>query len=251
MALRVQVPDCPRPGGDVTRPVHQSPSESSSTAAPRQANDYVATPSHADADSQRMLTERVHYHVQTSESVLLTPEPDLRTTHPPNLVVAADPRLPSKQNAGAAAAPRCTGDPSSACPRCGRCRCDGCRRTTPRDLPRRWCGGWECSAASTVDWLSCMCCVRATFYHCCPDSEEEPDYADNPCGCCDHPKCPSRWVFIVVVALFLPCLVLYWPLRGALALLTDCYNVCGPGGCRCDQRLSAFRPLIEAENCSA
>lgn len=187
-------------------------------------------------------------------------------------VVKNDPQLPCKQTGNASgfnSAGTCGGGGSGVCgggggggssssssayicPRCHRCRCSRC--TGRRELPRRWCGSYDCSADGVVDCLTCMCCVRATFYHCCADAEEETDYADDPCACRrGHPRCCLRWVVIVLIALFLPCLVLYWPCRGAVALAAECYNACGGRrGCRCDRRPGGRqnRPLIEAENSS-
>lgn len=260
MALHIEIP--PVPGRDptrshdVARPQQTVPPRLDCSSQDwRQANDYVRTPcllnppdpNHHRAPAREPPKDSVHYSAQSNTGQLVFAEVVTSDLKEPD-----EPRLPSKQKgtgngASTSASDWCSGT-SSICPRCHRCRCEKCR--APRELPRRWCGSWECSADRAVDCVTCMCCVRGTFYHCCSDAEEENDYTDHPCGCCNHPRCLVRWLFIVVVSLFLPCLVLYWPFRGALAIATHCYGSCGSGGCRCDREHPASRPLIEAENAS-
>lgn len=84
------------------------------------------------------------------------------------------------------------------------------------------CGNTE----SAVDVISCLCCLKAIFYHCCQDWEEE-HYEDNPCECCDHAHCPARWACIVACGLLLPCLLLYWPARGVVMLIRKCRGLRG------------------------
>ena len=73
------------------------------------------------------------------------------------------------------------------CMRCGRCRCAACG--TPKALPEVWlCDNCcLCSAESVLDTVSCMCCVKAAFYHCGErldqDTDKEDSWVDSPCSC--------------------------------------------------------------------
>ena len=79
------------------------------------------------------------------------------------------------------------GSESIICVVCGRCRCVACG--TPSSLPSRWLcdNSCLCSAESAVDTLSCMCCVKAAFYHCgermTEDTDKEDSWVDSPCSC--------------------------------------------------------------------
>ena len=124
------------------------------------------------------------------------------------------------------------------CHRCGRCRCANC--TAPRELPRRWIGDWECSVQRCVSVTSCLCCVEALFYHCLDGADADDGAggggaADDPCACCERPRCCVRWTLMAGLATtVLPCLCCYCPLQCAAAALTSCYNACAaPRGCRC------------------
>ncbi|XP_072941561.1 protein sprouty homolog 2 [Epargyreus clarus] len=110
------------------------------------------------------------------------------------------------------------------CETCGRCRCEQCAR--PRPLPSRWlCGSCLCSAEACVDYASCMCCVKALFYHCGSGEEE----AGEPCACGPRLAC------VGALALPLPCLWLYWPLRACAAAGAAAYARCRRSGCRCPE----------------
>ncbi|CAH2063546.1 unnamed protein product, partial [Iphiclides podalirius] len=111
---------------------------------------------------------------------------------------------------------------SIVCEACGRCRCEQCAR--PRPLPSRWlCGSCLCSAEACVDYASCMCCVKALFYHCGSSEEETAE----PCACG-----PRLWC-VGALALPLPCLCLYWPLRACAAAGAAAYARASRAGCRC------------------
>ncbi|XP_026765105.1 protein sprouty [Galleria mellonella] len=113
---------------------------------------------------------------------------------------------------------------SIVCETCGRCRCEQCAR--PRPLPSRWlCGSCLCSAEACVDYASCMCCVKALFYHCGSGEEE----AGEPCACGPRLAC------VGALAVPLPCLWLYWPLRGCAAAGAAVYARCRRSGCRCPE----------------
>ena len=145
------------------------------------------------------------------------------------------------------------------CSQCGECKCDSC--TQPRELPSRWiCNGkCHCSATTIVEYCTCLCCVKAVFYHCCKDYEQDLDVvsADAPCACCSRPHCCKRWTCMALMSLCLPCLCCYWPLRCGVKMCTACYNRCSGRGCRCRKDLkkpvhqSSKRLLIESESSSA
>ncbi len=142
------------------------------------------------------------------------------------------------------------------CHRCGRCKCHQC--TQYRELPTRWvCNNKiRCSATDLVEGCTCLCGVRALFYHCLsdPDGDCGEGATDNPCGCCEQAHCCKRWTAMGLMSLVLPCLCFYWPLRCAVAGCTACYNRCTHRGCRCrkdkTQNMSS-RLLIDSESSSA
>ncbi|XP_035212491.1 protein sprouty-like [Stegodyphus dumicola] len=120
------------------------------------------------------------------------------------------------------------------CRQCRRCKCEACRN--PRHLPSKWICNDKClcSAANVVDHCSCMCCVRGLFYHWAKDYEMDTDVscADQPCSCSPHKRL-LRWGCLGLLALPLPCLCCYWPLRGCLKACEGCYSKCMGHGCRC------------------
>lgn len=63
-----------------------------------------------------------------------------------------------------------------------------------------------------LDCCSCMCLVKALFYHCTKDSKDEGQLADHPCSC-QGPvgACMGRWGIMGILSLFLPCLLCYLP----------------------------------------
>lgn len=66
-----------------------------------------------------------------------------------------------------------------------------------------------------LELCTCMCCVKAAFYHCTKDQEDEGRLAEHPCSC-QGPwdECAPRWSILGVLSLFLPCLWCYFPCRG-------------------------------------
>lgn len=119
------------------------------------------------------------------------------------------------------------------CSQCGKCRCAECAR--PRPLPSRWVGdACLCSAETAIDYVSCMCCTKALFYHCCNDAEgdEAAACADQPCSCSAHRR-GARWGCLAALTIALPCLLCYWPLKGAAAVCARAYARAAPSGCRC------------------
>lgn len=123
------------------------------------------------------------------------------------------------------------------CPQCNRCQCNECQR--PRPLPSKWLcdNNCFCSAETIVDYATCMCCVKALFYHCSKDHElsgesETIRRADNPCSCVPY-KRASRWGCLSLLSILLPCLCCYWPMRGCVSLCGKCYAKYSRHGCRC------------------
>lgn len=128
---------------------------------------------------------------------------------------------------------------STICPDCELCRCDACR--SPQQLPEKWlCNNKVyCSPEAVVDYVSCLCCVRALFYHCSKDYERDDGSApcaDEPCSCAAPRRC-ARWGCLAAISVALPCLLCYWPLRACLAGFVACHNrVTSERGCRCRDR---------------
>jgi protein sprouty homolog 2 len=126
---------------------------------------------------------------------------------------------------------------SITCPQCSRCRCEECQR--PRELPQKWIcdDNCLCSAETVIDYASCLCCVKALFYHCSKDHEldcesETIRCAEDPCSCVPY-KRTSRWGCLSVLSILLPCLCCYWPMRGCVSLCAKCYAKHSRHGCRC------------------
>lgn len=128
------------------------------------------------------------------------------------------------------------------CVRCGRCRCDACR--TPHDLPSIWlCDNWcQCSLESSLDTISCMCCVKAAFYHCGERLDQEIDkedsWVDSPCSC-SHTKWWLRWGCLGLMSIPLPCLLCYPLLWGLARGAETCYQSATSQGCRCPDTLTS------------
>lgn len=126
---------------------------------------------------------------------------------------------------------------SITCPQCKRCRCEECQK--PRQLPSKWiCGDMcLCSSETIIDYSSCLCCVKALYYHCSKDHELEQEddsisCADDPCSCSSY-RFFTRWSCLGVLSIFLPCLYCYWPMRGCVNLCGKCYAKYTRHGCRC------------------
>ncbi|KAM6893576.1 protein sprouty homolog 2 [Xenentodon cancila] len=116
------------------------------------------------------------------------------------------------------------------CGNCGRCMCPQCRR--PRVLPSCWLCSQRCvcSPHSVVEYGTCVCCVKALFYHC--SSDDEDTCADKPFSC-SQSHCCVRWTTISFLSLLFPCLMCYLPAKGCLAACQSCYGRCARPGCRC------------------
>ncbi|XP_038114777.1 protein sprouty [Culex quinquefasciatus] len=126
---------------------------------------------------------------------------------------------------------------SITCPHCKKCRCEECQRS--RQLPSRWLcdNSCLCSAETIIDYASCLCVVKALYYHCSKDHEMERESdtiscAEDPCSCLPH-KRTTRWGLLGALSLGLPCLWCYWPMRGCVAVCAKCYAKHSRHGCRC------------------
>ncbi|XP_024870901.1 uncharacterized protein DKFZp434B061 [Temnothorax curvispinosus] len=131
------------------------------------------------------------------------------------------------------------------CDFCGRCRCESCREPPP--LPSKWlCDNTcLCSAETVLDYASCLCCVKGLFYHCVDGGNggsvastidgqvAATSCADEPCSCTGN-RTASRWACLGALALVMPCLLCYWPLRGCVTLCEACYARHAAQGCRCN-----------------
>ena len=164
----------------------------------------------------------------------------------PLRLVASDTSADSSSSTGCdGVGIRMKSDDSIICPQCERCRCLACR--TPRPLPSSWMCHDKClcSADACVDYVSCLCCVKALFYHCACDAEDDAcdasdaACADRPCSC-SGPRPLARWACLASLSFLLPCLVCYWPLRGGVRCVEMCYQRCTSHGCRCNHH---FRSL--------
>ncbi|KDR14625.1 Protein sprouty [Zootermopsis nevadensis] len=151
---------------------------------------------------------------------------------------------------------------SIVCPECERCRCNSCRN--PRPLPSRWLcnNACFCSAETSLDYASCLCCVKGFFYHCSKDYELDHDdgsasCADDPCSCGPR-RCLARWGCLAAVSLVLPCLWCYWPLKGRITGEFKCgmraekWRHCVPpqrlGVCGCQNPKDQDQHLLRHEN---
>ncbi|XP_021961165.1 protein sprouty homolog 2 [Folsomia candida] len=120
------------------------------------------------------------------------------------------------------------------CPYCRKCRCQAC--STPRPLPSRWiCSETiHCGPEPLLDYVTCLCCVKALFYHCGKDHEPDGGVmcADKPCSCAPHRKF-WRWGCMGAMSVVFPCLCLYWPCKGCIRLTEKAYQNYHSHGCSC------------------
>lgn len=76
---------------------------------------------------------------------------------------------------------------------------------------------------------TCVWCAESLLYHCMSDSEGE---FWEPCSCEDspvgspHPLCCARWLALLALSLFVPCMCCYLPLRACLRCGERC-GCCG------------------------
>jgi len=139
------------------------------------------------------------------------------------------------------------GSDSIICVICGRCRCTACATATP--LPSKWLcdNSCLCSADALVDTISCMCCVKAAFYHCGEkidqDADKEDSWVDSPCSC-SHNKWWLRWGCLAFLSLPLPCLLCYPLLKGVTKGAEYCYQAAMRQGCQCPDHVNRSAPPV-------
>lgn len=61
-----------------------------------------------------------------------------------------------------------------------------------------------------LECCTCICCVKALFYHCRKDRDLEGNWAEEPCAC-EGPgvECAAKWAILGTLSLFVPCLWCY------------------------------------------
>jgi len=206
------------------------------SASTRAQNLYVDTPFKVSGPSEtRSYQSRSRPLVKTHSSVsAVTNSVSVITSPPPSHHTPHKPGLNSPPSSD-----------SIICVSCGRCRCAAC--ASPKPLPSHWLcnNSCLCSAESVVDTISCMCCVKAAFYHCGEkldqDTDKEDSWVDSPCSCSSN-KWWQRWTCLTVLCLPLPCLLCYPLLRGVTRAAEYCYQLATSQGCRCPQQSSLTSP---------
>lgn len=76
---------------------------------------------------------------------------------------------------------------------------------------------------------TCVWCAESLLYHCMSDSEGEfwePCSCDDSMGGYPHPLCCARWLALLALSLFVPCMCCYLPLRACLRCGERC-GCCG------------------------
>lgn len=74
-----------------------------------------------------------------------------------------------------------------------------------------------------VDCFTCMCCVKALFYHGTKDCPLERDWGDEPCSCeVPGKECVVRWGILGMLSVFMPCLVCYPICKGCWLKILFC-----------------------------
>ncbi|XP_072704932.1 sprouty-related, EVH1 domain-containing protein 3 isoform X2 [Ciconia boyciana] len=123
---------------------------------------------------------------------------------------------------------RIHGDPPPGAPS----RCVYCRGVFSREENGRGqCRDAPDPAGRCVRGLSCLWCAESLLYHCMADAEGD---FSAPCSCGGgHPHCCARWLAPAALALLVPCLCCYPPLRA-------CHWCGGHCGC-CGGRHKAAR----------
>lgn len=65
-------------------------------------------------------------------------------------------------------------------------------------------------AQQYFECVTCMCCVKALFYHGTKGCEFERDWSDEPCTCkVPGKECVARWSILGVLSVFMPCVLCY------------------------------------------
>lgn len=178
---------------------------------------------------------------RSSRTVIKTQSVSQLATNSPVITSAPSPcSPPDKPSPPSQPSPPSPTSPTESiiCVRCGKCRCAAC--ATPRALPSAWLcdNSCLCSAEAALDTVSCMCCVKAAFYHCGErldqDSDKEEEWVDSPCSCTSN-KWWLRWGCLGVMSTCLPCLLCYPLLRALSRGAESCYQAATTRGCTCPE----------------
>ena len=137
------------------------------------------------------------------------------------------------------------------CPRCSRCTCDECAKTSIiscfsptqsnfEGAPTHFASS-RCRKA--CDILSCFCAVRACSYHVL-GYEENSDFSrimtDKPASCQKLDRsCALRWTGLTALTILLPCLILY-PLYKSGELIGRKIDKTLLKGCQCNQNCNGL-----------
>lgn len=98
-----------------------------------------------------------------------------------------------------------------------------------------------------LDCCTCMCLVKALFYHCTKDTKDEGQLADDPCSC-QGPvgECVGRWGIMGILSLFLPCLLCYLPFEACFKC-QECMKKEAPVESNNSDRLPAKKSSVTDE----
>lgn len=149
----------------------------------------------------------------------------------------ATPRSRTRKRGGASCA---SGDPGaispdddSPCPQASSScssRCVYCRSVfSASENGRGRCRDAPDPALHCLRQWTCVWCAESLLYHCMSDSEGEfwePCSCDDSLGGHPHPLCCARWLALLALSLFVPCMCCYLPLRACLRCGERC-GCCG------------------------
>ncbi|CAJ1064967.1 sprouty-related%2C EVH1 domain-containing protein 3 [Xyrichtys novacula] len=123
-------------------------------------------------------------------------------------------------------------DDDSPCPQASSCssRCVYCRSVfSTSENGRGRCRDAPDPALRCLRQWTCVWCAESLLYHCMSDSEGEfwePCSCDDSLGGHPHPLCCARWLALLALSLFVPCMCCYLPLRACLRCGERC-GCCG------------------------
>lgn len=123
-------------------------------------------------------------------------------------------------------------DDDSPCPQASSCssRCVYCRSVfSASENGRGRCRDAPDPALHCLRQWTCVWCAESLLYHCMSDSEGEfwePCSCDDSMGGHPHPLCCARWLALLALSLFVPCMCCYLPLRACLRCGERC-GCCG------------------------
>lgn len=91
-------------------------------------------------------------------------------------------------------------------------RCRHCHELFALDRnPRGACEYAPDVVRTCINAVSCLGCAQCMCYHCYADAEG--DYAQHPCQCTNDENNTNKWLCLTILSIFVPCLMLYPPLR--------------------------------------